>query len=98
MNKELQLLNSIQENASGGALLSETGRPKFLEFLSTCVKQIEQSRSKVEERMQADQAEATTLEEQMERLLDNQRQYFRAVKDFQEACTANESLRSGVGR
>lgn len=98
MKKELQLLNSIQENTAGGALLSETGRPKFLEFLSSCVKQIETSCSKVEGRIKDDQAERGALDASLERQQDNQREYFRAVKEFKEVmfpCLAKPFLLSG---
>ena len=65
------------------------------EYLAQCeliVKGVEDSLSRQESSLKAKDDRVDVLKATHQSLVDQQRKYFKAVKDFQEECTKNEWL------
>jgi len=91
LQKNVRILNSIHENFTE-AMSSSQGKEEFLNQIATIKKGVEES-------LQAQTDLLTQKEQQVEQsnsiyqlLVDQQRAYFQAVKDFQSECDKNSWL------
>ncbi|KAF8796419.1 Coiled-coil domain-containing protein 93 [Argiope bruennichi] len=89
--KEVDLLNSIQENFTE-AMASQASKVEFLAQLETIVERILQNKSKVEKKRLEEKKQRDMLNDQLLDLIEKQRLYFKTVKDFKEECRKNEIL------
>eukprot|EP00604_Paraphysomonas_vestita_P001663 CAMPEP_0174822044 /NCGR_PEP_ID=MMETSP1107-20130205/12726_1 /TAXON_ID=36770 /ORGANISM="Paraphysomonas vestita, Strain GFlagA" /LENGTH=618 /DNA_ID=CAMNT_0016039945 /DNA_START=219 /DNA_END=2075 /DNA_ORIENTATION=+ len=91
IQKEVKLLNSIGDSFDE-AMKSSQSTQEYLEQFRNIVKGVEDSlKRQVNVAAQRDQR-VEELKQTHQNLVDEQRKYFKAVKDFQEECTKNEWL------
>lgn len=91
IQKEVKLLNSIGDSFDE-AMKSSQSTQEYLEQFRNIVKGVEDSlKRQVGVASQRDQR-VEELKQTHQNLVDEQRKYFKAVKDFQEECTKNEWL------
>ncbi|PRD29199.1 UNVERIFIED_CONTAM: Coiled-coil domain-containing protein 93 [Trichonephila clavipes] len=81
--KEVDLLNSIQENFTE-AMSSSASKGEFLTQLEKIVERILQNKSKVEKKKLDEKRQRDMLNDQLLDLIEKQRLYFKTVKDFKE--------------
>lgn len=93
MNKEVSLLNSINDNFEQ-AMSSASNRDQFLKQFEQIVEGVKQNRAKVERRKQEEKMKRDELNDKLLEHIEKQRLYFKTVKDFQEECRKNEILLS----
>lgn len=93
LNKEVNLLNSINDNFEQ-AMSSQSNRDQFLKQFEQIVDGVKQNRSKVDRRKQEEKMKRDELNDKLLEYLEKQRVYFKTVKDFQEECRKNEILHS----
>lgn len=93
MNKEVNLLNSINDNFEQ-AMASQSNRDQFLKQFEQIVEGVKQNRAKVERRKQEEKMKRDELNDKVLEHVEKQRLYFKTVKDFQEECRKNEILHS----
>ncbi|GIZ04140.1 coiled-coil domain-containing protein 93 [Caerostris extrusa] len=89
--KEVDLLNSIQENFTE-AMSSSASKGEFLGQLEKIVERILQNKAKVEKKKLEEKRQRDMLNDQLLDLIEKQRLYFKTVKDFKEECRKNEIL------
>ncbi|GFQ68342.1 coiled-coil domain-containing protein 93 [Trichonephila clavata] len=89
--KEVDLLNSIQENFTE-AMSSSASKGEFLTQLEKIVERILQNKAKVEKKKLDEKRQRDMLNDQLLDLIEKQRLYFKTVKDFKEECRKNEIL------
>ncbi len=93
LKKEVKLLSSINENFDI-AMRSRSSKEEFLrqfEAINKGVEDMFNSKAKV---LETKASRLDQLKAEYQSLLDEQRKYFKAVKDFQEECNKNELLSS----
>ncbi|CAL8240822.1 unnamed protein product [Merluccius merluccius] len=93
LEKEVNLLNSIHDNFQQ-AMSSSSAKEQFLRQMEQIVEGIKQNRIKMEKKKQENKMRRDQLNDHYLELLDNQRLYFKTVKDFKEECRKNEMLLS----
>ncbi|TRZ03727.1 hypothetical protein DNTS_009732 [Danionella cerebrum] len=93
LEKEVNLLNSIHDHFQQ-AMASSGGKEQFLRQMEQIVEGIKQSRLKMEKKRQENKMRRDQLNDEYLELLDQQRLYFKTVKDFKEECRKNEMLLS----
>ncbi|XP_071102764.1 coiled-coil domain-containing protein 93-like isoform X1 [Haliotis cracherodii] len=89
--KELNLLNSIHDNFSQ-AMASQTNKDQFLKQFEQIVEGVKGNRAKVEKKKQEEKMKRDRLNDDYLNLVEQQRLYFKTVKDFKEECRKNETL------
>ncbi|XP_076858991.1 coiled-coil domain-containing protein 93 isoform X1 [Brachyhypopomus gauderio] len=93
LEKEVNLLNSIHDNFQQ-AMASSGAKEQFLRQMEQIVEGIKHSRIKMEKKKQENKMRRDQLNDEYLELLDQQRLYFKTVKDFKEECRKNEMLLS----
>lgn len=93
LNKEVNLLNSIHENFSA-AMASPSTKEQFLRQMEQIVEGVKQNRLKMEKKKQEEKMKRDQYNDEYLSLIENQRLYFKTIKDFQDECRKNEILMS----
>jgi hypothetical protein len=91
LQKEVKVLNSVSENFEM-AMQSAENKAAYLQQFEMIVKGVEQSAVRQESSLEQKTLRVEELKGRNQKLIDEQRQYFKAVKDFQEECNKNEWL------
>ena len=91
LTKEVTLINSISENFVQ-AMNTKVGKERFLIQLEGIVKGVQENARKQKLVLTEKKQAVADLDSKHGQLLDQQRKYFKAVKDFQEECDKNELL------
>uniref|UniRef100_A0A1A9X4Z1 Coiled-coil domain-containing protein 93 n=1 Tax=Glossina brevipalpis TaxID=37001 RepID=A0A1A9X4Z1_9MUSC len=91
MEKELSLLNSICEAYNEG-MMSSHGREEFIKQFETIVNGVKQTESKVRAKYNEEKRRCDMLNEELQGLLELQRQYATAVKQLTRECQRCEQL------
>ncbi|XP_012281722.1 coiled-coil domain-containing protein 93 isoform X1 [Orussus abietinus] len=91
LNKELSLLNSIQENYTE-AMASASGKDQFLQQLEAIVAGVKRNKAKVEKRCIDEKMRRDSLSQQLASLVEQQRKYVAAVRQLTIECRKNEAL------
>jgi len=79
-------------SAAACPLQNKVQRQSYLDQCATFVKTIEDSLSKQSAALDAKRTIKDTHAAELQKLIDAQRAYFKAVKDFQDECDKNEAL------
>jgi len=95
MTQEVKLLNSVVEGFPA-AMKSKQGRENFLAQFQKILEGIEKQKEQVEKEYQEEKTGLDVLKDKYGQLLDKQRSYFKAVKEFQEECVKNEKLATAL--
>jgi predicted RNase H-like nuclease (RuvC/YqgF family) len=80
------------------AIKSKTGKQKFLETLEGIKAQLEKSVEHVKNKVEQEKRRRDELDEQYKQLLDKERAYYRAAKEFQEECRKTEVLNTKLSQ
>ena len=91
LQKEVKILNSISENFQEAMKSSQT-KTEFLHQVENIVKSVDEKLTRQESLVVAREKKADELKATHQQLVDEQRRYFKAVKDFQDECNKNEWL------
>eukprot|EP01116_Phalansterium_solitarium_P006175 TRINITY_DN1847_c0_g1_i1.p1 TRINITY_DN1847_c0_g1~~TRINITY_DN1847_c0_g1_i1.p1 ORF type:complete len:620 (-),score=223.70 TRINITY_DN1847_c0_g1_i1:534-2393(-) len=95
LSKEVSILNSIHDTYKQ-AMAAKAGREKFVDQLNNIINTIAQNLDKMEQRVAGDRDNKAKLTERHQSLLEKERLYFKATKEFQEECRRNEQLLSAL--
>lgn len=85
LNKELNILNSIQDNYLE-AMSSTAGKEQFMNQLDQIVEGVKQNKKKVEDVRNEERKNRDRLNAQLLLLIDQQRQYVAALKQLMSEC------------
>eukprot|EP00981_Chlorochromonas_danica_P002130 scaffold424_cov165-Ochromonas_danica.AAC.30 len=91
IQKEIKLLNSISENFAE-AMRSAQSKTEFSKQFEGIVKGVEESLRRQEVTLNQKQQRLEELKQTYQNYVDEQRRYYKAVKDFQDECNKNEWL------
>uniref|UniRef100_A0A1B0BTS4 Coiled-coil domain-containing protein 93 n=1 Tax=Glossina palpalis gambiensis TaxID=67801 RepID=A0A1B0BTS4_9MUSC len=91
MEKELSLLNSICEAYNEG-MMSSHGREEFIKQFETIVHGVKQTETKVRAKYNEEKRRRDMLTEELQGLIELQRQYATAVKQLTRECQRCEQL------
>jgi hypothetical protein len=91
LQKEIKLLNSIHENFNA-AMANPGAKQAFLQQFEAIIKGVDDSHKKQKAILERKDKEVEELKVKNQQLVDQQRLYFKTVKDFQEECNKNEWL------
>lgn len=91
MEKELSLLNSICEAYNEG-MMTTHGREEFIQQFEQIVNGVKQTEQKVKNKYNEEKRRREMLNEELQGLLELQRQYAAAVKQLTKECQRCEQL------
>lgn len=91
MQKEIKLLDSISSSFEE-AMVHPQSKQEYLDQFELIVKGIVEALRQQEGVMHLRERKVEELKSTHQNLVDEQRKYFKAVKDFQDECTKNEWL------
>lgn len=91
MEKELSLLNSICEAYNEG-MMTTHGREEFIQQFEQIVNGVKQTEQKVKAKYNEEKRRRDMLNEELQGLLELQRQYAAAVKQLTKECQRCEQL------
>ncbi|XP_065839966.1 coiled-coil domain-containing protein 93-like [Oscarella lobularis] len=91
LEKEVKLLNSINENFQN-AMSSQSNKAQFLKQMEGIVEGLEKNKAKVVEKKSQEKAKRDDLQDEHTKFQQQQRNYSKTVRDFQEECNKNEML------
>jgi len=97
MTQEVSLLNSIVEGFPI-ASKSKGGQTQFLEKFGQILEGIEKTKEQKNKELQAEKTALEALTAKYNKLVEKQRNYFKAVKEFQEECYKNEKYQEAMQR
>ncbi len=89
--KEVKLIDSIT-NSFDAAMKSKASQDEFLQQFEAIIKGVQDSLKKQQNLKKKKSEEVTNKEAEYMNVVDEQRRYFKAVKDFQDECQRNEVL------
>jgi hypothetical protein len=89
--REVSILNSIHDNYKT-AMSSKQMREKFLESMDGIVKGVVHNLEKEETKLAKEKKTSDELNDKYLKLVEKERNYYRATKEFQEECKKNELL------
>jgi hypothetical protein len=98
MSNEDKLLNSIVEGFPKAMQSTAKGKASFLASFTGILANIEQNKAHVSGELSHEHSMRDVLNQKHTRLLEQQRKYFQAVKEFQEECYRNEQLSDSLAR
>ncbi|KAH0540211.1 coiled-coil domain-containing protein 93-like isoform X2 [Cotesia glomerata] len=90
LNKELSLLNSIQDNYLRA--ISSSRREQFLKQFEIIIKDVQKNKEKVEKKCVKEKNRQYNLSQQFVVLMEQQRKYITAVQQLTFECRRNEFL------
>jgi len=91
LSKEVKLIDSITTNFEN-AMKTKASQEEFLEQFEAIIKGVSDSLKKQESSMVKKQDEVAKREAEYNSVIEDQRKYFKLVKDFQDECNRNELL------
>jgi len=97
LTKEVQLLESIGENYTA-AMSSTAGKEQLLKQMEAIVDTLTKNKTKVDDRIGKEGGTRDHLSSKLKTLLDNGRNYYKCVKDYELACQKNEEFTSRLER
>lgn len=91
LQKNVKILNSVTENFDE-AMKTLQGKEEFMKSMETIIKGVNESLSGQEEQLALKESSLDQLKSSYQNLVDEQRAYYTAIKDFQAECDKNEWL------
>lgn len=93
LGKEVNLLNSIHDTFEQG-MSSPTNKEQFLKQFDSIVKGIVDNKQRIEKKKAVEKQRRDALNQKYLDIVEQERLYFKTVKDFTEECHKNEVLLS----
>ena len=91
LQKNVKILNSVTETFDE-AMKTLQGKEEFMRSMENIIKGVDQSLSGQEEQLALKESSLDQLRTSYQTLVDEQRAYYTAIKDFQAECDKNEWL------
>jgi hypothetical protein len=91
LQKNVKILNSVTETFDE-AMKTLQGKEEFMKSMETIIKGVNQSLASQEEQLALKESSLDQLRMSHQNLVDEQRAYYTAIKDFQSECDKNEWL------
>jgi len=91
LQKEVKILESINETYPK-ALKSKGAKQKFLESMDNIVTSVEQNIEKAKQKLEEEKKKRNDFDSKYQSLIEKERGYYKAAKDFQEECVKTEKL------
>lgn len=91
MTKEVKLLESVNENFTTVANSSK-GKEQLIAQMKGIVESLTMNRDKLQDRQAREKETRDKLKEEQLSLVDKERAYYKAVKDYETECSKNEGL------
>lgn len=91
MSNEEKLLNSISKNFPE-AIKNKAVQQSFLDSFNGILGNVSENKAQVQKDLDLETTDRDTLQEKHAKLLEKQRKYFKAVKEFEGECFKNEKL------
>ena len=91
LSKEAEMLQSINDTFLEG-MKTKSSQQDFLQQMETLISGIERTKESQEKMLSNVRSKFDENSKQHQKLVEKQRAYFKAVKDFQVACDKNEML------
>jgi hypothetical protein len=88
LSREVSILNSIQESYQS-SMKSKTAKQKFVESLEAVVASLEKSLESAKSKFETEKKKRDELDILHSQLVEKERSYYKAVKEFQEVSTTN---------
>lgn len=85
LDSEVKILNFLQENYPS-TIKNKTGKQKIVEYMLSVSDSVLKNLDKAQELYNAEIIKARELDEQYSSLVEKERLYYRAAKDFQDVC------------
>mmetsp|Transcript_2989 Transcript_2989/g.4415 ORF Transcript_2989/g.4415 Transcript_2989/m.4415 type:complete len:615 (-) Transcript_2989:27-1871(-) len=95
MVNEVELLNSIRTSVPK-LMATSAGKGQLGKNFQSIIKNLANSQDKVYIRFQSEKKRCDALQSKHSGLLQKQRMYFQAVKEFEEECVKNEKLQNAI--
>jgi len=92
LDKEVKLLNSISDNFDTAMRGRQANKDQFLEEFEKIIAGVSQQQKNQEQAFLLRASKVETLNNDYQDLVEQERSYFTAVKDFQDECNRNELL------
>lgn len=91
LSREVGILESIQESYAT-ALKSKAGKQKLADSLAEIEEAVQKNLGALRDKLAAEQARNTSLDETHSKEIEKERAYYKAAKDFQDECSRTEEL------
>ena len=91
ITKEASLLQSVVDGF-GSAMAKKKEKDVFLRKLESIVAGLKKTKLQMEDQMRRKKDSLQEAEEANRSMMEKQRRYFKALKEFQEECDKNETL------
>jgi hypothetical protein len=95
LQREVNILNSVQETYPTTSK-NKTARTRFVESLTQIADQVLASLDKSRAKFKEEKDKRNQLDDQHTTLVEGERRYFKAAKDFQEECRKTELLQAKI--
>eukprot|EP00947_MAST-08B_sp_MAST-8B-sp1_P000596 g596.t1 len=92
LQREVTQLQQIHENFPAAFKAGKASQGTFLTSMNAIVAGLEQTFSKISGKLDESKGRQGDVNDQYQKLIEKQRRYFKAVKEFQEECDRNEKL------
>jgi len=93
--REVTILNSIHDNYKV-AMSTKTHRDRYLESLDTIVKGVISTLEREDGKLAKEKKACDELNQRYLKLVEKERNFYKATKEFQEECKKNEKLLSEI--
>lgn len=91
LSREVSILNSIHDNYKT-AMSTKQNREKFIESLDNIIKSVNQNLEKEDNKQTKEKKNFDELNQRYLKLVEKERNFYKATKEFQEECKKNEKL------
>jgi len=95
--REVSILNSIHDNYKT-AMSTKQNREKFIESMDTIIKSVSQNLEKEDGKQGKEKKNFDELNQKYLKLVEKERNFYKATKEFQDECKKNEKLQAFLAK
>ena len=94
LEKEVNLLNSIHDSFEQALGASSSSKEQFLEQMENILAGVMRNKENVEKKKRNEKLKRDTLNDQYLQVVEQQRLYFKSIKEFKEECRKSEMIQA----
>eukprot|EP00794_Sanderia_malayensis_P016993 gene16993-18705_t len=94
LEKEVSLLNSIHDSFEQALQASSSSKDQFLEQMENILKGVMRNKDNVDKKKRNEKIKRDMLNDQHLDILDQQRLYFKSIREFKEECRKSEMIQA----
>ena len=94
LEKEVNLLNSIYDSFEQALGASSSSKEQFLEQMENILAEVMRNKENVEKKKRNEKLKRDTLNDQYLEVVEQQRLYFKSIKEFKEECRKSEMIQA----